>query len=181
MKPWLWQSRRMASAIGMPGWAGIALIVAAALLQIGPVRSVEHQIHGLQAAISHARHLPATPGIQAGREGQLAQFYDFFPVHQTLARQLSALHHVANSQGLSMGKVDYRLSDVSGTSLKRYEVAYSLVTDYPSLRVYLSTLLTALPHAALEDMEMQRSSDDISQLEARLKLVLYLRDDHGAD
>lgn len=181
MKRWLWHARRIATAAGAPGWLGLAMIAAAVLLQLSLIRPAEREISGLQSAIIDARAYPAAVNLPAGPAQQLAHFHDFFPAYQSLSQQLHALHEVTSEQQLSMGKVDYRLSSVNDTSLKRYEVAYSLVTDYPSLRMYLAALLKKLPNAALKDIELQRFSDDAAMLEARLNLVLYLRDDHAIE
>ena len=177
MKRALWHLRRMIGEMGTAGLLGLGLIAAAIAVQTGPVQWTRQEIRELQATISHARTIPAESNSQAGYEEQLAQFHDFFPSYQTLPQQLQILHEVTGKQELLMGKVDYKLSAVNGTSLKRYEVAYTLVTDYPSLRVYLATLLRTLPNAALEDLELQRIDDESSLLQAKLNLVIYLRDD----
>lgn len=179
MKRVLWHIRRVATGIGVPGFTGLTLIVAAVLLSAGPVQWAQQDISQFQQAIAQARlHSKSTP-LQVDMEGQLAGFNAFFPARQTLSSQLHQLHEVTREHGILMGAVNYQLSSVNGTLLKRYEIDYSLVTDYPTLRVYLATLLNTLPNAALEDIELQRSGEDASMLEARLNLVLYLRDDHA--
>ena len=93
-----------------------------------------------------------------------------------LSQQVRTLHAVTERQQLDTGRVDYKLSRVSGTPLLRYGVNFVLVTDYPALRVYLAELLRSLPNAALEDIELQRSSDQVSMLEAKIGLALYFRE-----
>lgn len=175
MKRWQWHLQRIIAAAGLPGLLGAAMMVAAVLLQFMLVQPVSADIDRRQAALAELRSQPAI-APQAAPEQQLAGFYGTFPQPQALSQQLRTLHEVTESHQLFMGKVDYKLSDVGGTPLKRYAVSYSLVTDYPSLRVYLAEVLQALPNAALEDIELERFSEGAQMLEARLGLVLYFHE-----
>jgi hypothetical protein len=176
MKRWQWYGQQLIAAAGLPGMVGVVMILAAGLLQLGLIQPARHEISQRQADLTQARNRPHVMQT-AGPEQQVARFYDFFPAPQALSQQLRTLHQVTEAQEMFMGKVDYKLSRVSGTPLKRYEVSYSLLTDYPSLRVYLAELLRALPNAALEDIELQRFNEGAEMLEAKLQLALYFR--HG--
>lgn len=175
MKRWQWYAQQLIAAAGLPGLFGLAMIMAAVLLQFGLIQPARQDISQLQANLTRARNLPPAAPV-LGAEQQVVQFYDSFPAPQALSQQLRTLHRVTETQEMFMGKVDYKLSRVSGTPLKRYEVSYSLLTDYPSLRMYLAELLRTLPNAALEDIELQRFNEGAEMLEAKLQLVLYFKD-----
>ena len=107
---------------------------------------------------------------------QLAQMYDFFPQSSMLSEQLKTLHQITDANELYLGKVDYKLSKVSGTSLERYDISYEISADYPMLRQYISDLLNKLPNAALDSIELQRVNDEGEVPEAKLNIVLYYRE-----
>ena len=175
MKRGLWHLQQMAVGLGLAGVAGLCMVLAAVLLQFGLIQPAGRELAGMQAELATLRNQPPVPP-QAGAQQQLAQFYQFFPQQELLSQQVRTLHAVTEQRQLLMGRIDYKLSRVSGTPLQRYGISYELVTDYPALRIYLAELLRTLPNAALEDIELQRYSDNVHMLEAKIELGLYFRD-----
>ena len=174
MKRWLWHLQQMAASLGIAGLAGLAMIVTAVLLQFGLVQPAGEALFDMQAELVKLRDQPPS-APKAGPQQQLSQFYAFFPQQKLLSQQVRTLHEVTEQRQLLMGRVDYKLSRVSGTPLQRYGISYALVADYPTLRIYLAELLRTLPNAALEDIELQRFSGNEHMLEARIDLALYFR------
>lgn len=175
MKRVLWHLQQLAARLGLAGIAGLTMMLAAMLLQFAWNQPADRELADMRGQLASLRKQPPAPP-QAGVEQQLAQFYRFFPQQGLLSQQVRTLHAVTERQQLDTGRVDYKLSRVSGTPLLRYGVDYVLVTDYPALRVYLAELLRILPNAALEEIELQRSSDQVSMLEAKIGLALYFRE-----
>lgn len=175
MKRGLWLLQRLAANLGLPGLAGLAMVLAAVLLQFGLIQPAGRELVGMQAELARLRNQPPAPQL-AGPQQQLAQFYQFFPPQQSLSQQVRTLHAVTEQRQLRMGRIDYKLSRVSGTPLQRYGISYALVADYPALRIYLADLLRTLPNAALENIELQRFSGNAQLLEAKIELALYLRE-----
>ena len=174
MKRGLWHLQQLVARLGLAGLAGLSMMLAAGLLQFGWIQPAERELAGMQTQLAKLREQPPVPQ-QAGVQQQLAQFYRFFPQQASLSQQVRTLHTVTERQQLSTGRVDYKLSRVNGTPLTRYGIDYALVTDYPALRVYLAELLRTLPNAALEDIELQRSGDNVGMLEVKIGLALYFR------
>ena len=175
MKRLSWHLQQMAARLGLAGMAGLAMLLAAVLLQLGLIQPAGRELVGMQAELGRLHDQPIVPK-QVGVQQQLAQFYRFFPPPQSLSQQVRTLHAVTEQRQLRMGRIDYKLSRVSGTSLQRYGISYALVADYPALRIYLADLLRTLPNAALEGLELQRYSGNAQLLEAKIELALYLRD-----
>jgi hypothetical protein len=175
VKRGLWHLQQMAVRLGFAGIAGLAMMLAAALLQFSWIQPAGRELAGMQVRLAELREQPPAPQ-QAGVQQQLARFYRFFPQQEALSQQVRTLHAVTQGQQLSTGRVDYKLSRVSGTPLLRYGVSYALVTDYPALRIYLAELLRTLPNAALEEIELQRSGDNVDLIEAKIGLALYFRE-----
>ena len=175
MKRGLWHLQQIAASLGLAGMAGLCMVLAAVLLQFGLIQPAGRELAATQSELARLRKQPPAPP-QAGDQQQLAQFYAFFPPQKSLSQQVRTLHAVTEQRQLLMGRIDYKLSRVSGTPLQRYGISYGLVTDYPALRVYLAELLRTLPNAALEGIELQRYSDNVHRLEAKIELGLYFRD-----
>ena len=175
MKKFTWHLRQAAQALGNLGLLGIGLLVLGCILQVVMIQPVKKEVAQLQYRLLSVKKYP--PKINSFVPSQqLAQIYAFFPQSSMLSEQLKTLHQITDANALNLGKVDYKLSRVSGTSLERYDISYAITTDYPTLRRYISDLLNELPNAALDSVELQRANDASEVPEAQLNIVLYYRE-----
>lgn len=177
MKRLQWHLQQAVSALGTPGLIGVALLILAAMVQLSVVQSHRIQLTELKSSLVALHSQPQSADRFQGNDQQakLSQFYAFFPLRSALSEQLRELHAVANSQQLDMGQVDYKLSPVSGTPLMRYQLSYTMLADYPSLRRYIAEILLKLPNAALENIELKRFSQEAEVPEAQMNIALYFR------
>lgn len=175
MKRLQWYLQRSATALGAPGMIGLALMIAAAVIEFGFVQPGKRDNIRLQQHIASLKQYPQ-PGKSSEPALELADFYALFPTRAVISQQVRTLHELANYHHLDMGRVDYKLSAISGTPLHRYRLSYKIVTEYPVLRRYLADILLKLPNAAIENIELQRFNDNTGVPESQLNVVLYFRD-----
>jgi hypothetical protein len=175
MKRWQWSLQELAAKLGLPGLAGIALLIAAAVVLLGAVQPGMRDIASLKADLASSRSQPQLGRKYAPAE-ELALFYDFFPKRDILTTQLRTVHQLAADEEVAIERVDYKLSRIAGTPLWRYQIIFPLITDYATLRRYVASVLKALPNAALEDIELQRTDADAEVLDAKISLALYFRE-----
>lgn len=177
MKRLQWHMQQAIHALGLPGLAGAGLLIIGLMVQLVIVQPHRSEVAQLQSSLL-AQHKLAqqspTDGAQAP-QAQLDKFYALFPPRSTLSEQLRLLHEVADEQQVDMGQVDYKLSKVSGTPLMRYQISYTVLTDYPALRQYLAQVLLKLPNAALEAVELKRFNEEAEVPETTLNIALYFR------
>ncbi len=175
MKKFTWYLRQTAQALGNLGLAGIGLLILGFVLQVIEIQPVKKEVTQLNRQLATIKKHPQEIKSFAPSQ-QLALIYDFFPQSSMLSEQLKALHQITDAKELYLGKVDYKLSKVSGTPLERYDISYEIKTDYPTLRQYIADLLIKLPNAALDSIELQRVNDEGEVPEAKLNIVLYYRE-----
>lgn len=177
MNRFTWYLRQIAQSLGSLGLVGIGLLVLGFVLQVTLIQPVKKEVAELQDHLASIKSYPQE--IKSfDPSQQLALIYDFFPQSSMLSEQLKALHEITDAQELYLGKVDYKLSKVSGTPLERYDISYEITTDYPILRQYIADLLIKLPNAALDSIELQRVNDEDEVPEAKLNIVLYYREQY---
>jgi hypothetical protein len=107
-------------------------------------------------------------------EGQLAEFYDFFPGEKNLPQWLGKLVAIAEKNGLSLNDGEYKVTQGKTGKLMRYNIAFPVQGDYPQIRKFLLSIKTEVPVAALEDIQFEREDIVDSVVRAKIKLVLYL-------
>jgi hypothetical protein len=170
-----WQLQQLASYLGLPGFAGLALLVLGIVILLSAVQPGQRDIASLKAELAGLRSHPQLTRQYAPAE-ELALFFDFFPARDQLSRQLRMVHQQAADAGLSIERVDYKLSRVAGTPLWRYQITFPLLTDYATLRHYLADVLKALPNASLENIELTRPEAKAEELDVKINLTLYFRE-----
>jgi Tfp pilus assembly protein PilO len=163
--------------VGGVGLAGLGALLAALLLA-GLSLPLQRQRDDLQAALQqHLRAAASTPPAapEATAAEQLARFEAGFPTLGDTAASIARLQAAARRSGLVLAAGEYRLDTRSNERLQRYSVLLPLRGSYAQLRRFIDAVLTELPHAALDDVELRRDDIDGAELEARLRLTLYLR------
>ena len=177
MKRLQWYLQQFAGAIGAPGLTGAALLMVAVIVQLMLVQPHQMELAQKKSSLLALQRQPQqTPLSHAdNQQAQLGEFYAYFPSRAVLSEQLRALHKIAANQQLDMGQVDYKLVGISGTPLMRYQISYTILTDYPSLRRYIAEVLLTLPNAALENIELKRFSPEAEVPEAQMEFALYFR------
>ncbi|QDQ25416.1 hypothetical protein FNU76_03060 [Chitinimonas arctica] len=171
--PWVrWAWQRLGSA----GRLGIWLLLGALVLWLVQLRPREDRLRTLQEQERTARQMQAA---QPTKVDALGTFYRHFPAFSTLPDQLAAIDNAATSADMAVRESEYRLQQVTGLPLLRYQVSLPMDGDYPSLRTFLKTVLDHSPNAVLDEVRFDRdeASDVVT---ARLRFSFYYRDDRQA-
>lgn len=171
---------RALDAIGAPGLAGCALIIASAAIYVGWIEPQRAHRDAAQAKAQALQLRGAKPGdgpaVQAGVPEQLRTFYGFFPDRQTAPDWLARIHAAAAKEGLALVSGEYRLNHERGAKLARYQLMLPVSGSYVQIRRFVAAVLAQIPPAALEDIALKRESVGDPRLEARIRLTLFLAD-----
>lgn len=177
MRRFQWEAQQIGITLGMMGFAGLIMLLAASMLYFGVVKSGKQEIIKIRNELALLQSHPKLDR-QYTPADDLALFYDFFPAREALAEQLRMVHHIAANKKLFIEHVDYKISKIQETPLVRYQISFSLNTDYVSLRHYIADVLKALPNAALENIELQRMNADEDVLDEKISFALYFQESH---
>lgn len=163
---------RMNLALGFAGWSGLVLFALAATLYLYTMHLQNEQ----RVLMSHAMEpLPgqligAIPGTQpTGAMPLLPYGKDTPQIIQTVQKALQA-------NSVNWPNAEYRYIAVSPENIAALEIRTAVKGSYPQIRRALTTLLDQEPAMAIREMAFSRSSSDSAEVEAKLKLAVFLSD-----
>lgn len=156
------------------GGLAVVLLGVAATLHVAVLPAQQARLDRLQAEAAVAAPVAAGPAQDAGR--QLQDFYRHFGNGDTLPDHLARLYQIARTSGLSLRQAEYRLVRERDSHLKRYQIVLPIQGTYPAVRLFVSATLEALPNAALDQVSFERRRIDDRNVDAQVRLTLYLPD-----
>lgn len=173
---------RVFDSIGWPGVLGGVLLLLAGTLTLSVVQPQSAQLAQLQndnRSLKTRIALAARSGLPAAaNQDDLSRFYAFFdgpgPTHW-----LDALYAAAAAQDLVLTRGEYRMTADRSGKLARYQVTLPVQGSYLQIRRFVAQALTDVPVASLDDISFKRDSITATQLEASIKLTLYLNADRA--
>lgn len=169
--------RRLLDALGAAGVAGLGVLVFCLPFYFGTVVPAEREVAKRSAAAAQR----ARPSAQAvsGADGavELERFYRRFPTLDGLQGELEAVYAHARASKLQLSQGEYRLE--KGAGLAAYRVTLPVRGSYGELRQFVGRILKEMPTASLDAVRFERRKAGDAQLEARVRLTIYLRPVQG--
>ena len=92
-------------------------------------------------------------------------------------RQIEALFAQAARGKLVLVRGEYKWAREADGGYRTLEVVLPLKAPYPQVRRFADELLAAMPAAALLEAGFRRDGAGAANLEARLRVMIYLRDE----
>ncbi len=181
----LWQSRRLLRQLGPAAAAGIACALLALLAQWHALQLQQQQqvlLRQLQTAVSAAASAAAgaaTSPRVADSASSIAAFYAYLPEHTAIPDHLRQLVEIAESHGITLSKAEYKAEAESRADFLRYRITLPIRADYASTQDFLIHALQAMPTLTLEAVAFKRTQIEAGEVEARIQLVLLVRQERG--
>jgi Tfp pilus assembly protein PilO len=166
-------------ALGWPGLLGAALLLAGLVAGLGVLMPAnqERQQASLRAAKAkniQARVANGELATPETPESMRTAFYRDFPAQGEVTRWIERIYDAAAGEQLSLARGEYALTPLAGTRLTRYQISLPVRGDYERIRRFINAALAAVPSLALDDLSLQRQEIGDAQVEARIRLSLYL-------
>lgn len=155
------------------GLLAFALVGLAAALQLAVLPPLQARVDQMRASLA-ATALPAPAAEGDSAQRQLQAFYRHFGNEDTLPDHLARLYQIARTTGITLRQGEYRLLRERESRLRRYQIVLPVKGSYPQLRQFVSATLVALPNAALDQVSFGRRRLDDREVEAQIRLTLYL-------
>lgn len=164
--------------LGAAGLLGVSL-AAVALLLWRAVPAVQAHTRNLLGAAQQARSALVLRRVNERRmEGEghaLDTLPGLFPTFAQSSRDIAQILAQAHKSHLTLGSAQYQLATEPGARFIRYQVLLPVKDQYGTIRRFLAEVLNSMPHAALQEIHVERPSVDGSQLEARVRFELIYR------
>lgn len=166
-------------SLGFPGLLGLSLLafaLAFALSALLPARSSLEQarLDAAAARAEAARPRPPGPPVDTSPAGQLRGFYERFPARPDAPDWLEKVYAVADKEKLQLVRGEYSVAVDAKTDLTKYRILLPVKGSYGQIRNFLSGALQEVPYLALDDADFQRPKAGDQQVDARLRLTLYM-------
>lgn len=160
---------------------GLALTVSAAAVRLNYTLPIQARAAEIRQDLA-ARDKP----VVAGRMDRLPrdlpndaswshQFYRHFPKKENIPNLLRVIYRTAEGQGLLLAEGSYQLVLLKDTRLAAYQISLPVTGSYAQVRQFVAQLLHALPTVAVDELHFARDAITNAQLEAKIRLTLYLR------
>ena len=101
-------------------------------------------------------------------------FYQKFPDEGNASLWMGKLVALAASRGINLNDGEYKATHDKIGKLVRFQMTLPVNGKYPQIRKFLSDLQGTLPAVALENVQFERQKVADPNVEATIKLVLYL-------
>lgn len=89
---------------------------------------------------------------------------------------VQVLLDIADEHRLIIRKAEYRRNASKAGGYYMYEVMLPLQSDYDSVRAFCDDTLRALPFTSVDSISFTRKAADVTQLEAKLVMTMFLTD-----
>jgi len=173
----LWLRLRVAVARMNPVLAVAALLMVACVAALAWLGAARMRVaDGYEAARSMAAHPapPPAPPAAPGADRKLADFQGALGRRQSVELQLKEIFALAQRHGLVLRQGEYRAGEDRAGKFATYQLNLPVKGRYGAIWAFVFDALRALPHASLDDVSFRRDAIQAEDVEARLRLTLYL-------
>lgn len=166
--------------LGRAGVIGIALLAFSLSLAVSTLVPAWQELRELRADAAAAQQRQRTAAVRASLPddspaGQLRAFYAFFPQHTDASESLTHLFAAARDSGLQLSRGEYVIVTDRQTGLVLYRMTLPVRGGYTQIREFVAGALRAVPALALDELVFERPNISETQVQARVRLTLYLR------
>ena len=132
------------------------------------------------AALAEPAAAPIVLAPPATDEHHLALFYGALGERRQTEQQVKALFALAAKSGLVLRQGEYKAAYDRNARVHSYQVTMPVKGNYGAIWRFALGALRAIPFAALDEISFKRDAIGDAQVEARIRLTLYLNERPGA-
>jgi len=165
--------------LGIPGLAGMALLLVALVYGLGGLVPDWQALQQLNQQTREAGEYLAK--VEDGSvaapvvpQRQLDDFRSKLPSQPQATVAIDKIYALASQERITLSRGEYSLGIDPKTHLARYQILLPVRGSYPQLRRFLHALLGQLPAVVVEDVEFQRKKIVDTDLTGRIRMTLYL-------
>lgn len=94
---------------------------------------------------------------------------------------VTQIAQTAKANGLTWPAAEYRMVAATQEKPSSLEVRCALRGSYPKVRSMLAQLINGVPGFSLRELSMSRVSSEVAEVEAKLVMAVFLRDEAPAE
>ncbi len=169
---------RLLRRLGTSGMVGLALLASATLLAMWAPRLQHNAAHMQQIAEATQRSFAQTSAARGqvpSTRQQLQEFSGALPLPSRTAADLMEVFAAAQRNRVTLAKGEYQLNIEPNGPVVTYTATFPVKEHYGRIKDFAADLLRSLPHAALEDLRLERSDAGSPLLDARIRIAFVYR------
>jgi Tfp pilus assembly protein PilO len=181
MKRFKWMIAESIKRLDWTAQLGLALCLFAAVFQFAvntPMRSRAEQLQREAAATKK----DAENAVRNHKRRDIRpinarfnEFYQYFPSRQSTPDWLQKIYGAATNQAVQLTQGEYRLVPDKTGKLVGYQINLPLKGSYAQVRKFIVQVLNDVPTASLDELTFRREAIGNAEVEAKIRLTLYLR------
>lgn len=153
----------------------LGVFAGVALAWLLPQRALQTKRHQVVLGLA-ALPTPAPKAPPATANENLALFYDVLGEQRYAEQQVKTLFGLAAKAGLSLSQGEYKASYDKQARFHSYQVTLPVKGSYRAIWQFGLLALRAIPFASLDEIGFKRDSIGEANVEARMRLTIYLSD-----
>ena len=173
----LWYVRRGVVSLGWQGVMGLLLLAFAAGLYVNgivPARVEAAQLSSERDSLAERVRVRGPQSSHPTVQGQLSEFYRFFPPIESVPDTLGRIQAAAQRHGLILDKGEYRMEGEQGFAVRRYQVTLPVAGTYAQVRSFVNNVLDEIPYSAVDELILNRKNIAHQNLEVRVRFSVFL-------
>ncbi|MET0981634.1 MAG: hypothetical protein ABWY02_06005 [Telluria sp.] len=177
-----WLRLQLALSAANPVTLGALVLCIGALVALAwlvPARELLGEQRVLARRVAALPVAPVALAPPATDEHHLALFYGSLGERRHTEQQVRALFALAAKSGLVLRQGEYKPAYDRNAGLHTYQVTLPVRGSYGAIWQFALGALRAIPFAALDEISFRRDAIGDAQVEARLRLTLYLAERPG--
>lgn len=161
--------------------AGVAMIACAAIVHFAALEPLQGRIaqlqHDLASAKKNAKKIADNPERRDIRsiDARFNEFYRYFPPKRSVPDSLRTIYRAADKQAVQLIEGDYKIVPVKGDKLLGYQISLPVRGTYAQIRKFILQVLNDVPTISLDELNFKREAIAEAEVEAKIKLTLYMR------
>ena len=178
-----WLRMRIALSNASPVALGALLLctcAAAAIAWLVPARELVEQERVLARRVAALPDAPDHAAPPATDDYHLSLFRGALGERRHTGQQVKTLFALAEKSGLVLRQGEYKAAYDRNARLHTYQVTLPVKGSYGAIWQFALGALRAIPFASLDEISFRRDAIGEAQVEARLRLTLYLSEPPGA-
>jgi hypothetical protein len=171
-----WQ--RALRRLGPAGLIGVALLLPALVIALAMPR-LDQRADELRSALAAKADTmirmapPTRRDISTGE--QVLEYVAGFPPLTQSSADLDKVFETAKRRNLALPKGEYQLKAEPNSPLVTYTATFPVRNEYAALKDFTADVLTALPHASMDELRMTRPDAASGVLDAVVRFTFVYR------
>lgn len=174
--PWL---RYFARLAGLPGVLGVGIIVISGIFYLSVTLPRQESIPVLQQQHAQLQMSSMNTGdavkTKLSRSDRIENFHTFFPERKNAFGWISILYKIADKERLTLSHGEYRSAGPKDKHPAQLQIQLPVTGSYTQIRRFITSALAEIPFLALDEIDFQRSQSGGSEIEAKIRFTLFLR------